>query len=73
LKQQESKRVSPKVQIQQWEKEMNESGKISDEAQLIEAIRHESDSVTLSTLLTIGAISRLERNKEDSLAAVWLE
>ncbi len=73
LNQQETKRITPKVQIQQWEKELNESGKIADEAQVIHAIRHESDSDTLSTLLTIGALSRLERNKEDSLAAVWLD
>jgi SpoVK/Ycf46/Vps4 family AAA+-type ATPase len=60
-------------QIQLWEKELNTTGIILEEAKLLTAIRHETNPVTLSKLLTLGALSRLQHYKDDSIAAVWLE
>lgn len=73
LKQMENNPSSYYEQIQQWENELHESGMIVDEASLIKEIRRESNPFTLSKLLAIGAISRLKRNQEDTLAAVWFE
>jgi len=73
LKQMENNPSSYYEQIQQWENELHEAGMIVDEASLIKAIRRESNPFTLSKLLAIGAISRLKRNQEDTLAAVWFE
>ncbi|MFJ7726299.1 AAA family ATPase [Neobacillus sp. NPDC097160] len=60
-------------QMKQWEKELNETGVIINESQLITALSYESNPITQSKLLTLAALSRLGRNKEDSLGAVWLE
>ncbi|MFK9093729.1 AAA family ATPase [Bacillus salipaludis] len=60
-------------QMKQWEKELNETGVIINESQLITALSHESNPITQSKLLTLAALSRLGRNKEDSLGAIWLE
>ncbi|WP_235846858.1 AAA family ATPase [Neobacillus soli] len=73
LKQQENKRVAYNQKIKQWEIELNDTGIITDEGELITAISHESNPITLSKLLTLASLSRLERKKENSLAAVWLE
>jgi SpoVK/Ycf46/Vps4 family AAA+-type ATPase len=60
-------------QLEQWEKEVNETGIIIDESRLITAISLETNPIILSKLLTLAAGSRLARNSEDSLALVWLE
>ena len=73
LNQLENNRSSSFNQIQQWENELNESGSISDENKLLTAIRYETNPVVLSQLLTFGALSRLHRHKDDSIARVWLE
>jgi SpoVK/Ycf46/Vps4 family AAA+-type ATPase len=59
--------------IEQWETEQTENGFIVDESQLLKAISHESNPVHLSKLLTVAALSRLNRNKRDTLAIAWLE
>jgi SpoVK/Ycf46/Vps4 family AAA+-type ATPase len=61
------------TQLHKWEKELDEKGFISDEAALILALSHETNPITLSKLLILAALSRLWRNKADSLAAVWME
>jgi SpoVK/Ycf46/Vps4 family AAA+-type ATPase len=60
-------------QIHQWEIELNEKGVITDENELIAALSQESNPIILSKLLTLAALSRLGRNKQDSLAVIWLE
>ncbi|WP_413299340.1 AAA family ATPase [Bacillus sp. 1P10SD] len=71
LKQQTNHRTPYMEQIKQWEKELNETGVLSNEGQLISAINQETDTKSLSKLLTLGARSRLGRDKKDTLAAVW--
>ncbi|MCM3567728.1 AAA family ATPase [Neobacillus mesonae] len=66
-------RTAPQDQIRLWEKELAESGTITNENQLITLISKETNPVLLSNLLTLAARSRINRNKEDSLAYVWLE
>ncbi|WP_042373940.1 AAA family ATPase [Neobacillus jeddahensis] len=73
LKQQEKIRTSYFEQIQQWEQELQQTGVIYNETSLITALRQETNSLTLSKLLTLGALSRLGRNPQDSLAFLWLE
>ncbi|WHY80126.1 AAA family ATPase [Neobacillus sp. WH10] len=73
LKHQGNQRSRYNEQIIQWEKELNETGVIVEENELITALSQESDPIQLSKLLTLAAVSRLGRNKDDSLAAVWLE
>ncbi|WML39850.1 AAA family ATPase [Neobacillus sp. OS1-2] len=73
LIQQGNQRPKNAEQIKQWEKELNETGIILNESQLIAEISQESNPIILSKLLTLAAFSRLGRNQEDSLAAVWLE
>ncbi|MEH7355802.1 AAA family ATPase [Neobacillus drentensis] len=73
LKHQGNQRSRYNEQIIQWEKELNETGVIIEENKLITALSQESDPIQLSKLLTLAAVSRLGRNKDDSLAAVWIE
>jgi SpoVK/Ycf46/Vps4 family AAA+-type ATPase len=63
----------PIEKIEQWETEQTKNGFIVDENQLLKAISHESNPVHLSKLLTVAALSRLNRNKRDTLAIAWLE
>ena len=71
LKQLTNQRTPYTEQIKQWEKELNETGVLSNESQLISAISQETDPKSLSKLLTLGARSRQGRDKGDTLAAVW--
>jgi SpoVK/Ycf46/Vps4 family AAA+-type ATPase len=71
LKQLTNQRTLYTEQIKQWEQELNGTGVLSNESQLISAISQETDPKSLSKLLTLGAQSRLGRDKEDTLAAVW--
>jgi SpoVK/Ycf46/Vps4 family AAA+-type ATPase len=73
LTQQEKQRLQSKEQIIKWEQELNETGIIRNQSQLVAAISHESNPITSSKLLTLAALSRLGRNTEDSLALVWLD
>jgi SpoVK/Ycf46/Vps4 family AAA+-type ATPase len=56
-----------------WEKELKQTGVISNESEIISAFSDESNPVTLSKLLTLAARSRIGRNKQDKMATVWLE
>ncbi|WP_373889926.1 AAA family ATPase [Neobacillus cucumis] len=73
LNQLEKSRSDAHEQLQLWDKELEKKGFILDEAKLVTAIRDEQSPITRSKLLTLGAISRLHHNKEDSIAEVWLE
>src|SRR4051812_42820188 len=73
LNQLENNRSSSYEWIQSWEKELNDTGVILDEAKLLTAIRQETNPVILSKLLTLGALSRLHDHKDDSIATVWLD
>lgn len=59
--------------LKQWEQELHQNGTISNESALISALTDESNPVTLSKLLTVAALSRLGRNKQDKMTVVWLE
>ncbi|QCJ42757.1 AAA family ATPase [Bacillus sp. S3] len=73
MKQQGKQRSGSTELINQWEKELNETGVINDEAQLITEISQEPNPQIKSKLLTLAAISRLGRNNQDSLAGIWLQ
>ncbi len=60
-------------QIRLWEQELNETGTIINESQLITILSRETNPIVVSSLLTLVARSRLNRNKQDHLAFVWLE
>ncbi|WP_254782367.1 AAA family ATPase [Bacillus sp. OK048] len=59
-------------QLIQWEKELEENGFITDENKLLLTIRHQSNPILLSKMLTVAALTRLNRNMQDSLASAWL-
>ncbi|GHH99104.1 AAA family ATPase [Neobacillus kokaensis] len=71
--QQNQKSSITNEQIRIWEQEILESGTIKNESLLITAISQEKNPVFLSNLLTLAARSRINRNKEDSLALIWLD
>ncbi|MEH7097761.1 AAA family ATPase [Neobacillus vireti] len=73
LNQLEKNRSSSFEWIQAWEKELNDTGVILNEAKLLTVIRQETNPVSLSKLLTLGALSRLHHDMDDSIAKVWLE
>jgi SpoVK/Ycf46/Vps4 family AAA+-type ATPase len=73
LKLQRKSNNSNSTQLQLWEKEVNETGILIDESLVVTAMTHESNPQISSKLLTLAARSRLGRNKEDSLAFIWLE
>lgn len=59
--------------IDEWEKEFANSGYIKDESKLFSFINSEKDKSIISKLLTIAALSRLRKNKQDTIAVAWLE
>ncbi|PEQ95033.1 stage V sporulation protein K [Bacillus sp. AFS006103] len=59
--------------LKQWDIEFNDNGYISDESVLISTLTTESNPVILSKLLSLAALSRIRRNKQDKMAVVWLE
>lgn len=59
--------------LKQWELELNQNGSISNESALISALTDESNPITLSKLLTLAALSRIGRNEQDKMAAIWME
>ncbi|WP_430540041.1 AAA family ATPase [Neobacillus drentensis] len=73
LNQLEKNRSTSLDWIQAWEKELNDTGVILNEAKLLTVIRQETNPVSLSKLLTMGALSRLHHHKDDSIATVWLD
>ena len=72
LKHQTNKQILSNDQLIQWEKELDETGFITDENKLLITIRNQSNPILLSKMLTVAALSRINRNKQDSLASAWL-
>lgn len=70
--QQQKNSINDNEQLLRWENELNEHGFISNENELLTAIRQESEPVLLSRMLTLAALSRLNRKNQDSLASAWL-
>ncbi|MEH7180469.1 AAA family ATPase [Neobacillus vireti] len=58
--------------LTQWETELDELGFITDENELLTAMRHQTNPAILSRMLTLAALSRLNRKNQDSLAQAWL-
>ncbi len=64
------------ARIAEWEKEYSENGYISNEGRLLSLLKEidtDEDSGSVSAILTLAALSRLGRNKDDSLAAAWMD
>jgi SpoVK/Ycf46/Vps4 family AAA+-type ATPase len=62
--------------ISLWEKELDEKGFISNENQLfsyMQKFNNEENPIQKSTLLTFAALSRIHKNKLDSLTLGWMD
>jgi SpoVK/Ycf46/Vps4 family AAA+-type ATPase len=70
---QQTNSINDNEPLLQWENELNETGFITNENELLTAIRKESNPVLLSRMLTVAALSRLNRKNSDSLASAWLK
>ncbi|PAE44118.1 AAA family ATPase [Bacillus sp. 7884-1] len=73
IRQQKNQPIDQTEQITQWEKELNENGSITNENELLTAIRGQSNPVLISKMLTMAALSRLTRKNQDTLAFAWLQ
>jgi SpoVK/Ycf46/Vps4 family AAA+-type ATPase len=73
IRQQSNQPINQTQQIDQWEKELNDNGFIANENELLTAMRGQSNTVLLSKMLTMAALSRLERRNQDTLAFAWLQ
>ncbi|MEH7154853.1 AAA family ATPase [Neobacillus drentensis] len=73
LRQQVNQNSNKEDRLKQWEQELNQNGFISNESPIISALANESNPIVLSKLLTLAALSRLGRNKQDKMAVAWLE
>lgn len=69
---QQTNTINHNEQLLEWENELHEKGFISNENELLTAIRKQSNPVLLSRMLTLAALSRLDRKNQDSLASAWL-
>lgn len=72
IQQQTNQSIHDNKQLIQWETELNEKGFIANENELLTAIRNQTNPEILSRMLTVVALSRLERKNQDSLASAWL-
>ncbi|MFP7298087.1 AAA family ATPase [Neobacillus niacini] len=73
IRQQTNQPIKQTDPIIEWEQELKEKGFIANENELLTAIREESNPVLLSRILTVAALSRLERKHQDTLAFAWLQ
>lgn len=60
-------------QLALFEKELKENGKISNENFLFSLLSKINNSIKRSDILTLAAISRMNKNNKDTLALAWLE
>ncbi|WP_310195881.1 AAA family ATPase [Neobacillus niacini] len=72
IQQQTNQHINSNERLTQWETELDEKGFITAENELLTAIRHQNNPITLSSMLTVAALSRLNRKNQDSLAQAWL-
>lgn len=74
---QQSRQIEPlENQINIWETELESTGYVKDLAPLLQTLRtlnSESESISLSRILTIASESRVNRKGYDSLVTDWLE
>ncbi|KAF0817420.1 MULTISPECIES: AAA family ATPase [unclassified Cytobacillus] len=76
MKQQNRPAVSADIKAGHWKNELDQYGYIQNEAELLDVIKNmseESDPALLSELLAMAAISRLNKNSDDTLACAWLQ
>lgn len=74
MKQQNRPAVSADIKAGHWKNELDQYGYIQNEAELLDVIKNmseESDPALLSELLAMVAISRLNKNSDDTLACAW--
>jgi len=63
-------------QIQIWKSELTDNGFLTDERPVIAAIKslqEDRDRETVSELLTIAGLSRLEKFEQDSVGLAWIQ
>jgi SpoVK/Ycf46/Vps4 family AAA+-type ATPase len=59
--------------IEKWEQEITAKGYISNEGTLMEALMAEHNPIILSKLMSLAALSRHGKNKDDFLSRRWME
>nr|WP_257958497.1 AAA family ATPase [Bacillus sp. V3-13] len=70
------KQLNQQEQITKWEQELNETGYISNEGELLKTmsrLEEDNDQAELSVLYTLAALSRSRKNHQDSLVLAWME
>nr|WP_256218415.1 AAA family ATPase [Bacillus sp. MUM 116] len=60
-------------EMSNWEFELHKNGYIADESKLIKTLQKESNPQTISNLLTYAALSRIGRNKPQTLSVLMME
>ncbi|EWG09156.1 AAA family ATPase [Cytobacillus firmus] len=76
MTQQNRQAKSEEIRIGLWKNELDQYGYIQNEAELLNVIKkinEKTDPGLLSELLAMAAISRLNKNTDDTLASAWLQ
>ncbi|MEH6988456.1 AAA family ATPase [Cytobacillus firmus] len=64
------------IKVGQWKNELDQYGYIKNEAELLNVIKNMNEKTNpglLSELLALAAISRFNKNTDDTLASAWLQ
>ncbi|MCM3708708.1 MULTISPECIES: AAA family ATPase [Cytobacillus] len=73
---QQNRQVKSEIKVGQWKNELDQYGYIQNEAELLNVIKNINEKTNpglLSELLALAAISRLNKNTDDTLASAWLQ
>ncbi|URM31390.1 AAA family ATPase [Cytobacillus firmus] len=73
---QQNRQVKSEIKVGQWKNELDQYGYIQNEAELLNVIKNMNEKTNpglLSELLALAAISRLNKNTDDTLASAWLQ
>ncbi|MBG9588861.1 AAA family ATPase [Cytobacillus firmus] len=76
MTQQNRQATSEEIKVGHWKNELDQYGYIQKEAELLNVIKNineKTDPGLLSELLAMAAISRLNKNTDDTLASAWLQ
>lgn len=76
MTQQNRQAKSEEIMVGYWKNELDQKGYIQNEAELLNVIKNvneKTDPGLLSELLAMAAISRLNKNADDTLASAWLQ
>ncbi|WP_282171413.1 AAA family ATPase [Cytobacillus firmus] len=76
MTQQNRQAKSDEIKVGHWKNEFEQYGYIQKEAELLNVIKNineKTDPGLLSELLALAAISRLNKNTDDTLASAWLQ